>query len=49
MGEWRVVWEVIVLAIRRRVRSMRQNAHGLDMLTMVEGISRSEGGIGRCC
>ncbi len=41
MGEWRVVWEVIVFD------AMRQNAAmGWMMLTMVEGISRSEGGLG---
>lgn len=48
MGEWRVVWEVIVLG-RADVAfdAMRQNAAmGWMMLTMVEGISRSEGGVG---
>jgi len=48
MGEWRVVWEVIVLGtLDRAFEVLRQNAAiGWMMLTMVEGISRSEGGIG---
>jgi NitT/TauT family transport system permease protein len=48
MGEWRVVWEVIVLGKSDAAfDAMRQNAAmGWMMLTMVEGISRSEGGIG---
>jgi NitT/TauT family transport system permease protein len=48
MGEWRVVWEVVVLGTADRAfEVMRQNAAiGWMMLTMVEGISRSEGGIG---
>src|SRR6267154_1212007 len=48
MGEWRVVWEVIVLSkADAAFDAMRQNAAmGWMMLTMVEGISRSEGGIG---
>src|SRR5437870_9905040 len=48
MGEWRVVWEVIVLGrADAAFDAMRQNAAmGCMMLTMVEGISRSEGGIG---
>jgi NitT/TauT family transport system permease protein len=48
MGEWRVVWEVVVLGtIDKAFEVMRQNAAiGWMMLTMVEGISRSEGGIG---
>ena len=48
MGEWRVVWEVIVLGkADAAFDAMRQNAAmGWMMLTMVEGISRSEGGIG---
>ena len=48
LGEWRVVWEVIVLG-RADIAfdAMRQNAAmGWMMLTMVEGISRSEGGVG---
>jgi NitT/TauT family transport system permease protein len=48
MGEWRVVWEVIVLGqIDRVFDVLRQNAAiGWMMLTMVEGIVRSEGGVG---
>lgn len=48
MGEWRTVWEVIVLGqMGAALDVMRQNAAiGWMMLTMVEGISRSEGGIG---
>jgi NitT/TauT family transport system permease protein len=48
MGEWRVVWEVIVLGQFDRVFDvLRQNAAiGWMMLTMVEGIVRSEGGVG---
>ena len=48
MGEWRVVWEVIVLGkADAAFDAMRQNAAmGWMMLTMVEGISRSEGGVG---
>jgi NitT/TauT family transport system permease protein len=40
MGEWRVVWEVIVLG------QIDNAAMGWMMLTMVEGIVRSEGGVG---
>jgi NitT/TauT family transport system permease protein len=48
MGEWRVVWEVIILGrADAAFDAMRQNAAmGWMMLTMVEGISRSEGGVG---
>ena len=48
MGEWRVVWEVVVLGTADRAFDvLRQNAAiGWMMLTMVEGISRSEGGVG---
>lgn len=48
MGEWRVVWEVVVLGrADAAFDAMRQNAAmGWMMLTMVEGISRSEGGVG---
>jgi NitT/TauT family transport system permease protein len=48
MGEWRVVWEVVVLGTADKAfEVMRQNAAiGWLMLTMVEGISRSEGGVG---
>jgi NitT/TauT family transport system permease protein len=48
MSEWRVVWEVVVLGTAdRAIEVLRQNAAiGWMMLTMVEGISRSEGGVG---
>jgi NitT/TauT family transport system permease protein len=48
MGEWRVVWEVVVLGqADKAFEVLRQNAAmGWMMLTMVEGISRSEGGVG---
>lgn len=48
MGEWKVVWEVVILGtMDKAIEVLRQNAAiGWMMLTMVEGISRSEGGIG---
>lgn len=48
MGEWRIVWEVIILGQADKVFDvLRQNAAiGWMFLTMVEGMSRSEGGIG---
>jgi NitT/TauT family transport system permease protein len=48
MGEWRVTWEVVVLGtLDKAWEVLRQNAAiGWMMLTMVEGISRSEGGVG---
>ena len=48
MSEWRIVWEVIILGrIDRAFEILRQNfAIAWMMLTMVEGISRTEGGIG---
>lgn len=48
MGRWRVVWEVVVLGQADKVWDViRQNAAmSWMMLTMVEGIVRSEGGIG---
>lgn len=48
MGEWRVVWEVVILGtFDKALEVMRQNAAiGWMMLTMVEGISRAEGGVG---
>jgi NitT/TauT family transport system permease protein len=48
MSEWRVVWEVVVLGTAdKAMEVLRQNAAiGWMMLTMVEGISRAEGGIG---
>jgi NitT/TauT family transport system permease protein len=47
-SEWQVVWEVVVLGTADRAfELLRQNAAiGWMMLTMVEGISRSEGGVG---
>lgn len=48
MGEWRIVWEVVVLGkADEAFEVMRQNAAmGWMMLTMVEGLVRSEGGVG---
>jgi NitT/TauT family transport system permease protein len=48
MGEWRVLWEVVILGqMHQTFDALRQNAAiGWMMLTMVEGIARSEGGIG---
>jgi len=48
MSEWRAVWEVVILGTAdKALEALRQNAAiGWMMLTMVEGISRSEGGIG---
>lgn len=48
MSEWRIVWEVIILGQADKVfDALRQNAAiGWMMLTMIEGMSRSEGGIG---
>jgi NitT/TauT family transport system permease protein len=48
MNEWHVVWEVVILGTAdRAIEVLRQNAAiGWMMLTMVEGISRAEGGIG---
>lgn len=48
MSEWRVVFEVVVLGtMDRAIEVLRQNAAiGWMMLTMVEGISRAEGGVG---
>ena len=48
MGEWRATWEVVVRGTAdKAMEVLRQNAAiGWMMLTMVEGISRSEGGIG---
>jgi NitT/TauT family transport system permease protein len=48
MNEWRVVYEVVILGqADKAFEVMRQNAAlGWMMLTMVEGISRSEGGVG---
>ncbi|MDR3691158.1 MAG: hypothetical protein P4L46_17385 [Fimbriimonas sp.] len=48
MSEWRVVWEVVVLGTAdKALEVLRQNAAmGWMMLTMVEGIVKSEGGVG---
>lgn len=48
MSEWRTVWEVVILGrIDQVFEATRQNfAIAWMMLTLVEGISRSEGGIG---
>ncbi len=48
MKEWQVVWEVVILGTADKAfEVLRQNAAiGWMMLTMVEGIVRSEGGIG---
>lgn len=47
-SEWRVVWEVVILGTADQVfEVLRQNAAiGWMMLTMVEGIVRSDGGVG---
>ncbi len=48
MSEWQVVWEIIILGRFDQVfEVLRQNfAIAWTMLTLVEGISRSEGGVG---
>src|SRR5439155_19096577 len=48
MSEWRVAWEVVVRGTAdTAVETLRQcAAMGWMMLTMVEGLVRSEGGIG---
>jgi NitT/TauT family transport system permease protein len=48
MGEWRVVWEVVVLGtLDRALDILRQNAAmGWMLLTTVETLVRSEGGVG---
>jgi NitT/TauT family transport system permease protein len=48
MSEWRAVWEVVVVGRRADAfEIMKQNAAiGWMMLTMVEGLVRSGGGIG---
>ncbi len=48
MSEWRVVWEVVVLGTADKAfEVLRQNAAmGWMMLAMVEGIVKSEGGVG---
>ncbi len=48
MSEWQVVWEIVILSrIDKVFEVVRQNfAIAWMMLTMVEGLVRSEGGIG---
>lgn len=48
MNEWQVVWEVIILGrLDQILEVVRQNfAIAWMMLTLVEGISRAEGGVG---
>jgi NitT/TauT family transport system permease protein len=48
MSEWQVVWEVVILGtVDKAIEVLRQNAAiGWMMLTMVEGISRADGGVG---
>lgn len=48
MRPWRIVWEVVILGTAAEAfEAMRQNAAiGWMMLTMVEGIVRSGGGVG---
>lgn len=48
MKEWRVVYEVVILGtIDQAFEVLRQNAAmGWMLLTMVEGLVRSEGGVG---
>ena len=47
-GELRILWEVVVLGtLDKALDVLRQNvAIGWTMITMVEGISRAEGGLG---
>ena len=47
-GEFRTLWEVVVLGtLDKALDAIRQNlAMGWTMITMVEGISRAEGGLG---
>ncbi len=47
-SELRILWEVVILGTAdKALEVMRQNvAMGWSMITMVEGISRAEGGIG---
>jgi len=48
-NEWQVLWEVVILGrLDYAIEALLQNAAmGLSMLTMVEGLSRGEGGIGK--
>jgi NitT/TauT family transport system permease protein len=47
-GELRILWEVVILGTADKALDiLRQNlAIGWTMITMVEGISRAEGGLG---
>ena len=49
MSEWRVLWEIRILGtVDAALDILRQNAAmGWLMLTMVEGLARSEGGLGK--
>jgi NitT/TauT family transport system permease protein len=48
LGEWRIAWDVVVRGtLDQALEALRQSAAiGWMMLTMVEGVSRAEGGIG---
>ncbi len=48
MNEWQVLYEVVILGtLDKAIELLRQNAAmGWMMLTMVEGVSRTEGGVG---
>lgn len=48
MSEWRLVWEIIILGrMDKAFEILRQNfAIAWMMLTLVEGISRADGGVG---
>jgi NitT/TauT family transport system permease protein len=48
MSEWQVVWEVIILGKLDQVAEVIRHNFAISwmMLTLVEGISRAEGGIG---
>lgn len=48
MGEWRIVWEIVILETRdKAIETMRQNnSIGWAMLSMVEVVSRTHGGLG---
>jgi NitT/TauT family transport system permease protein len=48
MSEWRVVWEVVILSKIDKVFDVIRNNFAIAwmMLTLVEGLSRADGGIG---
>jgi NitT/TauT family transport system permease protein len=48
MSRWQMVWYVVVRGtLDKAIEMLRQNfAIGWNMLTMVEGLSRAEGGVG---